>query len=117
MIHAKVCCASLDERGNITVKTEYIFPDGFKKVGYARYSFRNFSRAKILADIKSHCETLILRANELFRNDVLLRTKVDDLIFSTDKAQLLIRQEKRDITGAILAPAVYETVTDRCLTS
>jgi len=112
MVSAHVCCVSLDNNGNLLVKTEYTLPDGFKLSKHTRYNYRTFSREKIQQDIETHCETLIIRMNMLKRHTTLAQTKVDDLSCSKSSAQLLIRPPEFDKDGAIVKPALYETVTD-----
>jgi len=110
-ITGRVCCKTLDGRGNVSVKTEYTLPDGFKSIGYTRYDFRSFSRAQVLLDVKKHCETLLLRAATLQRNSALLPVKIEDISVTCTSAQLLIKQPIYDTTGRISTPAVFETVT------
>lgn len=71
MISGKVLGVSIDDNGNIKVKTEYTLTDGTKVTGHTRYNCFNFSLERILNDIKTHCETLMRRVYALKKNPEL----------------------------------------------
>jgi len=121
MISAKVKLATLDQKtNNILVATEYTLTDGSKVTGHTRYSYHNYSREKVLADIQQHCETLVAniyrvsqleRINKPRRNlDLITETKIDDLTASSNSVELEC-DEIKDVRGEVLQTAKRIKVT------
>jgi hypothetical protein len=112
MISGQVQSSSIDDHGNIRVTTEYTLTDGSKSIGNTRYSFENFSKAKILEDVKQHCETLMRKVYTLKTNQELIKTKVDDISYECESVELVTKQAITDKDGIITTPAVKITIND-----
>jgi archaellum component FlaC len=113
MISGQVTGIGIDDHGNIKVTTEYTLTDGSKSIGNTRYSFENFSKAKILEDVKSQCENLMRKVYTLKANQELIKTKVDDISYECESVELTTKQAITDITGNILTPKETITIDDK----
>jgi hypothetical protein len=113
MISAKVLNASIDENGNLKVATEYTLTDGSKQTGHTRYSAQNFSKDKILEDVKSQCENLMRKTWNLKQNQVLKDTKVDDITYSCESVELVTKPEIKDLEGKITQAKESITIDDK----
>jgi hypothetical protein len=89
MISAKVLGSEIDDNGNIKVKTEYTLTDGSKTIGHTRYNALNFSKEKILEDIKSQCENIMRKTWNLKQNQKLVDTVVNDITYTCEKVELI----------------------------
>jgi hypothetical protein len=105
MISAKVLNASIDDNGNLKVATEYTLTDGSKQTGHTRYSAQNFSKDKILEDVKSQCENLK-------QNQELVKTLVNDIAYSCESVELVTKPAVTDMRGVELTPAEKITIDD-----
>ena len=101
MISGQVRNIEVDVNGNLKVETEYTLTDGAKKIGHTRYSCIGFSREKVEADVKKHCETLMKKVYNLKQNLVLANTKVDDISHECTSVELIIKPELKDAEGII----------------
>lgn len=82
MISGKVLSTSIDDNGNIKVKTEYTLTDGTKTTGHTRYNCFNFSQERVLADIQAHCETLMRRVYALKKNPELVTQDLTGIFYN-----------------------------------
>ena len=112
MISGKVLKSEIDENGNIKVETEYTLTDGSKKIGNTRYNFKNFSKEKVLEDVKTHCETLMTRVYSLKAHQELVKVKVSDIKYDCVSAVVIIEPEKKDKDGNIIAKQTI-TIDDK----
>jgi hypothetical protein len=112
MISAKVLNASIDDNGNLKVATEYTLTDGSKQTGHTRYSAQNFSKDKILEDVKSQCENLMRKTWNLKQNQELVKTLVNDIAYSCESVELVTKPAVTDMRGVELTPAEKITIDD-----
>ncbi len=68
----------INENPKIKVTSEYTYPDGTKHIGVTRYSHRNFSKAKVEADVQWHVK--IITKYYLKENSVTLINRKDEMI-------------------------------------
>ena len=113
MITGKVLGSTIDDNGNIKVKTEYTLTDGSKTIGHTRYNFFNFSKERILTDVKIHCETLMTKAYGLKRHQELVATKVDDITHQCTQVEITVKPAVLDAQGNITTPAETLIIDDK----
>ena len=113
MISGQVQSCTLDDNGNIKVQTEYTLTDGSKVVGHTRYDCRNFSKAKILEDVKTQCENLMKKTYSLKQNQILKDTVVSDISYSCSSVELVVKPEIKDINGNVTQAQESITIDDR----
>lgn len=113
MISASVKGIAIDDNGNLKVETEYTLTDGSKTIGHTRYSAQNFSKDKILEDVKSQCENLMRKTWNLKQNQILKDTKVDDITYSCESVELVIKPEAKDVEGTIIQAKESITIDDK----
>jgi hypothetical protein len=113
MISGQVKKVEIDQNGNLKVETEYTLTDGSKSIGHTRYDCRNFSKTKILEDVKSQCENLMRKIYNLKQNQVLVETKVDDVSYECSSVELVVKQEIKDINGVITQVKESITIDDK----
>ena len=113
MISAKVLVSEIDQNGNIKVATEYTLTDGSKQIGHTRYSAQNFSKEKILEDVKSQCENLMRKTWNLKQNQELVKTVVNDIAFTCESVELVTKPEVKDLDGTIIQAKESITIDDK----
>ncbi len=113
MIQGKVLGSVLDENGNIKVGTEYTLTDGSKKIGHTRYNWLNFSKERVLADVKTHCETLMKKVYGLKRHQALIQTNLSKIAYECTQAEVITKPEIRDLQGNIITPAETLVIEDK----
>ena len=110
MITGKVLNAQIDQHGNVKVATEYTLTDGTKIIGHTRYNFINYTREKVLEDVKTHCETLMKKVYGLKKHQELINeVNLSNAEYSCSSMELVIKPEKKDPQGNIIQ--VKETIT------
>ena len=113
MISGKVIGSTIDDRGNIKVKTEYTLTNGMKVIGFTRYNFLNFSKEKILKDVKTHCETLMKKTYGLKQHEELIKTQVDDITHQCTQVELIVKPAELGPEGAVTTPAKTLIIDDK----
>lgn len=113
MISGKVLGCKLDQNSNILVSTEYTLTDGSKTIGHTRYNFLNFSKEKVLKDVKIHCETLLRRVYSLKAHQALVRIDLSDIKHQCLNLRIVVKAAVRDEQGNITTPAVTKVIDDK----
>ena len=112
MISGNVKGIAIDDNGNLKVETEYTLTDGSKTIGHTRYSAQNFSKDKILEDVKSQCENLMRKTWNLKQNQELVKTIVNDVAYTCESVELVTKPAVTDIQGNVITPAEKITIDD-----
>lgn len=113
MISGSVKGIAIDDNGNLKVETEYTLTDGSKTTGHTRYSALNFSKDKILEDVKSQCENIMRKTWNLKQNQELVKTIVNDVAYICSSVELVTAPAVVDIkTGLEITPATKITIDD-----
>lgn len=112
MISGNVKKIEIDENGNLKVETEYTLTDGSKKLGHTRYSALNFSKDKVLEDVKAHTETLMQKTYNLKQNQTLVNTKVDDISYQCTELEITVKPAELDKDGNVVTPAEKIIIND-----
>ena len=113
MISGKVKGIDIDNNGNLRVTTEYTLTDGSKRTGNVRYTPFNFSRERVLNDIKQHCETLMRRVYTIKKNQELVKTNLSDVQYDCNGAEIVLRSATIDAHGNIIVPAETIIIDDK----
>lgn len=114
MISGKMIDKQIDENGNIKVTTEYTLTDGSKVQGATRYNCFNYSKAKILEDIKTHCETLMRKTYNLKQNQTIIATPfTDEIKYDCLSIEIVIKPAEYNEDGSIKTPTEKITIDDR----
>jgi len=113
MISGRVIGKEIDENGNIKIATQYTLTDGSKKTGYTRYNARNFSEAKVLADVKQHTETLMVKTWNLKQNQTLVTTDLSGVQHDCNSVEITITPAVMDKDGNVTTPAEKITIDDK----
>ncbi|MFA5133085.1 MAG: hypothetical protein WC444_07200 [Candidatus Paceibacterota bacterium] len=102
MIKGQVIAHMIDENGNIKVQTEYTLSDGSRVTGYTHYDAIHFTKEKVIADIKQHCEKLMRKTYMLKRNqEELGKVDLSDVVYNCESAEILLKPELKDTAGNI----------------
>ena len=114
MISGKVLSKEVDAHGNIKVYTEYTLTDNSKVQGAVRYNCFNYNEAKVLEDVKAHCETLMKKTYALKQNQTLVATPfTGEIKHDCSSMQVMTKPPVYDTDGVtIITPAEYITIDD-----
>ena len=113
MITGQVKGIAMDDHGNLKVETEYTLTDGEKTTGYTRYNCLNFSKAKVLQDVKAQCENLMMKIYNLKQNQELARAVVTDVAYECSSFEFVIKPEIKDGLGNIVQAKESIIVDDK----
>ena len=105
MISGRVIGKQIDENGNIKVQTEYTLSDGSKVIGNSRYAFHNFTKEKVLVDIKAHCESLMIKTFSLKEHQKMIKSvDLSDVVYECESVEITVKPEVKNLDGTISKP-------------
>lgn len=113
MIKAKVKNSEVDENGNLKVTTEYTLTDGEKVDGFVIYPALDFSRERVLNDIKWQCENLVRKTHNLKLAQELAEEDLTDIGYECETVEYIKTPEEYDADGVKTKEAEVITISDR----